>query len=70
MEWKGLTCLLVAILGVILFLYGANSELYGINYYDNVVGWTGLYLFVGGILAYVLLRILSYETKRTPDQKP
>ena len=70
MEWKGLACLLVVILGVILFLYGANSELYGINYYDNVVGWTGVYLFVGGILAYVLLRILSHETRRTPDQKP
>jgi hypothetical protein len=70
MEWKGLACLLVVILGVILFLYGANSELYGINYYDNVVGWTGVYLFVGGILAYVFLRILSYETKRTSDQKP
>ena len=63
MEWKGLTCLLAVILGVVLFLYGAN-------YYDEVVGWTGVGLFVGGILAYVILRIFLLRTKSTSDQKP
>ena len=62
MNWKGLTCLLVVLLGVFLFLYGANS-------YNNDVGWAGVYLFVGGILAYVFLRILSSETKDTSDKK-
>lgn len=61
MEWKGFACLLVVILGLVLFLYGAN-------YYNNIVGWTGVYLFVGGILAYVLLRILLPDTKSTSDQ--
>ena len=62
MNWKGLACLLVVLLGVFLFLYGAN-------YYNNVAGWAGVYLFVGGILAYVFLRILFSETKDTSDQK-
>jgi hypothetical protein len=50
LDWKGLACLLVVILGVVLFLYGAN-------FYNNFVGWAGVYLFVGGILAYVFVRI-------------
>jgi hypothetical protein len=69
MRWKGLTCLAIVLLGLALFLYGANSELYGIEYYDNVFGWAGLYLFVGGILAYVFLRIFSRLTKGTSEKK-
>ena len=63
MEWKGLACLLVVILGIVLFLYGAN-------YYDDIVGWTGVGLVIGGILAYVFLRIFSRWTKSESDQKP
>jgi hypothetical protein len=63
MEWKGLACLIAVILGIVLFLYGAN-------YYDAVVGWTGLGLFVGGILVYVLLRIFSSQLNSPSDQKP
>lgn len=63
MEWKGLACLLVVILGIILFLYGAN-------YYNNIVGWAGVYLFVGGIVAYVLLRVFWHPAKSASDQKP
>ena len=61
MDWKGLACFLVVILGVILFLYGAN-------YYNNVVGWAGVYLFVGGIVAYVLLRVFWPWITGVPDQ--
>jgi len=53
---------MVLILGIILFLYGAN-------YYDNFVGWAGVYLFVGGILAYVLLKVFSRKKKSVVDQK-
>jgi hypothetical protein len=63
MKWKGLACLIVVILGVVLFLFGAN-------YYDAVVGWTGLGLFVGGILVYALLRIFSSQSNSPSDQKP
>ncbi|HVP15804.1 MAG TPA: hypothetical protein VMT42_00340 [candidate division Zixibacteria bacterium] len=55
--------MLVVILGVILFLYGAN-------YYNNFVGWAGVYLFFGGIAAYVLLRIFWHQSKSVVDQKP
>lgn len=63
MEWKGLACLLVVILGILLFLSGAN-------YYNNIVGWAGVYLFFGGIVAYVLLRVFLHPAKSESDQKP
>lgn len=63
MEWKGLACLLAVILGIILFLYGAN-------YYNNIVGWAGVYLFVGGIVASVLLWVFWHPAKSASDQKP
>ena len=63
MDWKWPLCLVIVILGVILFLYGAN-------YYDNTAGWAGVYLFVGGIFAYVLLRVFSHPVKSASDQKP
>jgi membrane-bound ClpP family serine protease len=50
MPWKGPVCLLVIIVGLVLFLYGAN-------YYDAKVGWAGVGLFVGGFLLYVVLKV-------------
>jgi hypothetical protein len=65
MKLLSLVCLVIVVLGIVLFLYGSN-------YYDNTIGWTGIYLFFGGIVAYVLLRVLSCPAKSTPapDQKP
>jgi hypothetical protein len=57
MSWRGLVCLLIVIVGVVLFLYGAN-------YYDAGVGWAGVGLFVGGFLSYVLLKVYEYLVKR------
>jgi len=62
-DWKWPICLLVVIVGVVLFLYGAN-------YYNNIVGWAGVYLFVGGIVAYVLLKVFSHPAKSAVVQKP
>lgn len=56
MPWKGLVCLLIVVLGFILFLYGAN-------YYDVTIGWTGVGLFVGGIVLYVVLKLLESKQK-------
>ncbi len=56
MNWEGPACLLVVVLGAVLFLYGAN-------YYSYLVGWAGVYLFVGGIVVYVLLRVFSSPSK-------
>lgn len=57
MLWKEPLCALIVIVGFVLFLYGAN-------YYDAVVGWSGFGLFVGGILAYVALRAYDYASKK------
>jgi hypothetical protein len=57
MPWKGLVCLLIVLLGFILFLFGAN-------YYAATVGWTGVGLFVGGIVLYVVLKLLESKQKK------
>ena len=57
MPWKGLVCLVIVVLGFILFLYGAN-------YYDATIGWTGVGLFVGGIVLYVVLKLLESRQKK------
>ena len=57
MPWKGLMCLLIVLVGFVLFLYGAN-------YYDAVVGWGGVGLFVGGIVLYVVLKLLEPKKKK------
>jgi len=39
------TCVVLVIVGVILFLYGANA-------YNTVFGWSGIGLFIGGLVIY------------------
>jgi membrane-bound ClpP family serine protease len=57
MSWINWACLGIVILGIILFLYGAN-------YYDAVVGWAGVFLFVAGILAFLIRYIYGELTKK------
>jgi hypothetical protein len=47
------------ILGFLLFLYGANT-------YNAVVGYSGVYLFIGSIAAYLLIYIYKEITKKKP----
>ena len=56
-------CLAAVILGFVLFLYGANV-------YDAVVGWIGVYLFFGGIIAFLVLYIYHELTKKEKAQNP
>ena len=56
-------CLGAVILGFVLFLYGAN-------FYDAVVGWVGVYLFFGGIIAFLVLYIYHELTKKEETQNP
>ncbi len=65
MSWTDWTLLGVFIAGFLLFLYGANT-------YNAVVGYTGIYLFIGSIAAYVVLYIYKELIKKqtTPPQKP
>ena len=50
MSWKDLICLCMVIVGVVLFLYGAN-------YYDAFIGWTGVYLTIAGFLIKIVLMV-------------
>jgi membrane-bound ClpP family serine protease len=49
-------CVVLIVLGILLFLYGAN-------YYDNFVGWMGVFLAIGGFLALIALYIYNFFTK-------
>ena len=60
MSKTDLILLFVFILGFILFLYGAN-------FYNSVVGYAGIYLFIGTIGAYLLIYIYKELTKKTPE---
>jgi hypothetical protein len=46
------------ILGIFLFLYGAN-------YYNNAVGWAGVLLFVLGLFGLIVLAVYNELSKRT-----
>ena len=49
-------CLGIVVLGVLLFLYGAN-------YYDPTVGWLGVFLFVAGAVSFLALYVYHELTK-------
>ena len=63
MSWTDWTLLGVFILGFLLFLYGANT-------YNAVVGYSGVYLFIGSIVAYLVIYVYKEITKKEPVQKP
>ncbi len=51
------TLLVAFIVGFLLFLYGANT-------YNAVVGYGGIYLFIGSIAAYIILYLYKELTKK------
>jgi membrane-bound ClpP family serine protease len=57
MSWTDWVCLGIIVLGFVLFLYGAN-------YFDATIGWAGVYLFIIGILAILILYIYGELTKK------
>jgi len=50
MSWKDLVCLCVVIVGMVLFLYGAN-------FYGALIGWTGVWLVIGGFIGKIVLMV-------------
>jgi hypothetical membrane protein len=60
MSWTDWTLLGVFVLGFLLFLYGANK-------YNQVVGYSGVYLFIGSIAAYLVVYIYKEMTKKKPS---
>ena len=63
MSWTDWACLGIFILGFLLFLVGANI-------YNAVVGYSGIYLFVGAIVAYLIIYLYKEFTKKPPVQNP
>jgi membrane-bound ClpP family serine protease len=65
MSWTSWACLGVFILGFLLFILGANI-------YNAIVGYTGVYLFIGAIVAYLVMYLYRELTKKPPStaQKP
>lgn len=59
MSWKDIACLCALVVGVVLFLYGSN-------YYNAAVGWTGVYLIIGGFFAEIILKV--YESVRKEEE--
>jgi len=57
MLWKSLGLLFAAIIGIVLFVYGANS-------FNAVLGWAGVYLFVGVVMAYSAERVYQRLIRR------
>ena len=55
-------CVGLMVVGFVLFLYGAN-------YYNTAVGWAGVYFFIFGIVAALVVYIYS-ELKKPRNQKP
>jgi|GEM_PF-5849380 hypothetical protein len=51
-----IACALLALSGIVLFLYGAN-------YYNNIVGWTGVYLFAAALV--IALVAYTYRHMKT-----
>jgi hypothetical protein len=52
MSRNNLFFLSLTLLGLVLFLYGSA-------FYSSLIGWTGVYFLLGGILAFLLLYIYN-----------
>lgn len=57
MSWKDIICLFAVIIGVILFLYGAN-------YYNAIVGWAGVFLVVAGLVFAFVFKLYEFIGKK------
>lgn len=55
-------CFFIIVLGIILFLVGANL-------YNAFVGWLGVFLFLGGIIALVALYMYNWLLTKKPSQQ-
>ena len=61
MTWIDWLCLSIVALGVVFFLYGAN-------YYDAMIGWVGVFLFIAGAVSFLAFSIYRELIKRTQVQ--
>ena len=61
MSWTDWILVGVFITGFLLFLYGANA-------YNAIIGYSGVYLFIGSIAAYLIIYVYKEITKKPPVQ--
>ncbi len=54
--------ILLVILGIALFLVGANI-------YNAIVGWAGVYMIIGGILLYLGRYLYAELRKKEPPKE-
>ena len=63
MSWKDVVCVVLVILGIVLFLYGSNAN-------DAVAGYAGIGLFIGGIVLYAVLQVYKAVLKNREKLEP
>ncbi len=63
MSWTDWSLLGAFILGFVLFLIGANT-------YNAIVGYAGIYLFIGSIAVYLVLYIYKEFKKKPATETP
>jgi membrane-bound ClpP family serine protease len=63
MSWTDWACLGIFIVGFLLFFIGANV-------YNAIIGYTGVYMFIGAIVAYLVIYIYKQFTKTPTAQNP
>ena len=56
-------CAGLILLGILLFLIGANI-------YNSYVGWFGVFLFLGGVLALIVIYVYKSLTKPKTEEEP
>ena len=57
MSWIDWTLLVLFIVGFLLILVGANV-------YNSIVGFSGVFVFLGSIIAYVVIYVYKEIAKR------
>ena len=62
MHWLDILCIVLVVLGVMLFLYGSNV-------YDQVFGFGGIGLFVFGVLLYIATQVFKRKAKSSEPVK-
>jgi hypothetical protein len=55
---------------VILVIVGIGMFLYGANFYDATIGWTGFGLGIFGIGLYIVSYLVFLLRKKEPEQAP
>jgi hypothetical protein len=68
MSWTDWMCVGIFVLGFSLFLLGANITLWGGTNADErtatIIGYAGVYLFIGAIALYLLIYIYKELHKK------